>query len=46
MPSNAYGAKAQLTPDADTLDLLGGHCKQCIQEIVVLLLYYDRAVDN
>jgi hypothetical protein len=42
----AYGAKAQLTPEADTSDLLDDHCKHCIQEIFGLLLYYARAVDN
>ncbi len=42
----AYGAKAQLTPEADTSDLYGDHCKRRVQEIVGLLLYYARAVDN
>jgi hypothetical protein len=42
----AYGAKAQLTPEADTSDLLDNHHKCRIQEIVGLLLYYPRAVDN
>ncbi len=42
----AYGAKAQLTPDADTSELLDKHRKHCIQEIVGLLLYYTWAVDN
>ncbi len=42
----AYGAKAQLTPEADTSDLLNNHCKRCIQEIIGSLLYYARAVDN
>jgi hypothetical protein len=42
----AYGAKAQLTPDADTSKLLDEHRKRRIQEIVGLLLYYMRAVDN
>ncbi len=27
----AYGAKAQLTPDANTSELLDEHCKCCIQ---------------
>ncbi len=42
----AYGAKAQLTPEADTSDLLDDHRKHRIQEIVGLLLYYAQAVDN
>jgi hypothetical protein len=42
----AYGAKAQLTPEANTSDLLYNHRKCRIQEIVDLLLYYARAVDN
>jgi hypothetical protein len=42
----SYGTKAQLTPDADTSELLNKHRKRCIQEIVGLLLYYARAVDN
>ncbi len=42
----AYGAKAQLTSEADTSDLLDDHRKLCIQEIVSLLLYYARAMDN
>jgi hypothetical protein len=42
----AYGAKAQLTPEADTSDLLDNHRKRCVQEIVGLLLYYAQAVDN
>jgi hypothetical protein len=36
----AYGAKAQLTPEANTSDLLDNHRKRRIQEIVGLLLYY------
>ncbi len=36
----AYSAKAQLTPEANTSDLLNNHCKHRIQEIVGLLLYY------
>ncbi len=44
--SISYGAKAQLTPDANTSELLDEHRKRCIQEIVGLLLYYVRAVDN
>jgi hypothetical protein len=39
-------AKAQLTPDADTSELLDKHRKCCIQEIVGLLLYYAWAVNN
>jgi hypothetical protein len=35
----AYSAKSQLTPTAD-------NCKRHIQEIIGLLLYYARAVDN
>jgi hypothetical protein len=42
----AYGAKAQLTPDTNTSELLNKHRKSRIQEIVDLLLYYARAVDN
>ncbi len=42
----AYGAKAQLTPEADTTELLGDHHKRRVQEIVGSLLYYARAVDN
>jgi hypothetical protein len=41
-----YGAKAQLTPDADTSELLHEHRKRRIQEIVGLLLYYTQAVNN
>jgi hypothetical protein len=42
----SYSAKAQLTPDADTSELLKEHRKCRIQEIVRLLLYYAGAVDN
>jgi hypothetical protein len=42
----AYGAKAQLTPEVDTLDLLDDHHKRRIQEIIGLLLYYPLRVDN
>ncbi len=42
----SYGAKAQVTPDADTSELLDKHRKCHIQEIVGSLLYYARAVDN
>jgi hypothetical protein len=42
----SYGAKAQLTPEADTSERLDKHHKRCIQEIVGSLLYYARAVDN
>jgi hypothetical protein len=41
-----YGAKAQLTPEADASELLDEHRKRRIQEIVGLLLYYAQAVDN
>jgi hypothetical protein len=41
-----YGAKAQLTPDAITSELLDKHRKRRIQEIVGLLLYYAWAVNN
>ncbi len=44
--SIAYGAKAQLTPEADTTELLDDHCKRQVQEIIGSLLYYARAVDN
>jgi hypothetical protein len=36
----AYGAKAQLTPMANTSEQLDLHQKRRIQEIVGLLLYY------
>jgi hypothetical protein len=42
----AYGAKAQLTLTANTSEQLNVHCKRRIQEIVGLLLYYPRAVNN
>jgi hypothetical protein len=42
----AYGAKAQLTLDANTSELLDKHCKHCIQENVGLLLYYAWAVES
>ncbi len=42
----SYGAKAQLTPEADTSELLDKHRKHRIQEIVGLLPYYAQAVDN
>jgi hypothetical protein len=42
----AYDAKAHLTLDADTSELLDEHCKRHIQEIVGSLLYYVWAVDN
>ncbi len=42
----AYSAKAQLTPEVDTSDLLDNHHKRRIQEIVGSLLYYAQAVDN
>ena len=35
----AYGAKAQLTPEANTSEHLNDHCKHCIHVIVGLLLY-------
>jgi hypothetical protein len=41
-----YGAKTQLTPEANTSELLDEPRKRRIQEIVGLLLYYARAVDN
>ncbi len=41
-----YGAKAHLTPEADTSDLLDDHRKCCIQEINDLVLFYAQAVDN
>jgi len=41
-----YGAKAQLTPEAASSELLDEHRKRRIQEIVDSLLYYARAVDN
>jgi hypothetical protein len=42
----AYDTKANLTLDADTSELLNKHCKRRIQEVVSLLLYYVRAVNN
>ncbi len=42
----SYGAKAQLTPEADTSELLDEHRKRRIQEIVGSLLYYARVVNN
>jgi hypothetical protein len=42
----AYGAKAQLTPEADTTELLNDHHKRQVQEILGSLLYYARAGDN
>ncbi len=42
----SYGAKAQLTPEADSSEPLDEHRKRRIQEIVGLLLSYARAVDN
>jgi hypothetical protein len=42
----AYGAKAHLTPDANTSELLNKHHKRHIQEIVGLLLYYTWAANN
>jgi hypothetical protein len=42
----AYGAKVQLTPDANTSELLNKHRKCRIYKIVSLLLYYARAVNN
>jgi hypothetical protein len=42
----AYGAKAQLTPDANTSELLDKHHEHRIQEIVGLLLYYAWTVNN
>jgi hypothetical protein len=41
-----YSAKAQLTPDADTSELLDEHHKLCIQEIVRMLFYYTWVVNN
>ncbi len=43
---NAYGVKAQLTPEMNTSKLLDDNRKQCIQEIIGSLLYYSHAVDN
>jgi hypothetical protein len=42
----SYGAKAQLTPDADMSELLNEHRKSRIQEIFGSLLYYARAVND
>ena len=36
----AYGAKAQMMPEADTTELLDNHRKRRVQEIVGSLLYY------
>ncbi len=45
-PPIAYSAKALLTPEADTSDLLNNNQKCRVQEIIGLLLYYTQAVDN
>ena len=45
-PPISYGAKAQLTPEVDSSELLDEHHKRRIQEIVGSLLYYARAIDN
>jgi hypothetical protein len=43
----SYGAKTQLTPEADTFsEIIDDARKHRIQEIVGALLYYARAVDN
>jgi hypothetical protein len=42
----AYGAKAQLRPEAGMTELLNDHRKRRVQEIVGSLLYYAQAVDN
>jgi len=42
----SYGAKGQLSPEADASELLDEHRNRRIQEIVGSLLYYARAVDN
>ena len=42
----SYGAKSQLTPKADMLELLDAPRKLQVQEIIGSLLYYARAVDN
>jgi hypothetical protein len=42
----AYDPKAQLTPVPDTSELLNANHKCRIQEIVGVLLYYLRAVNN
>jgi hypothetical protein len=42
----AYGAKAQMTLEADTTELLDNHRKRCVQEIFGSLLYYTRAMNN
>jgi len=42
----SYGAKAQLTPEADSSKPLDEHRKRRIQEIVGSLLYYAQAVDS
>jgi hypothetical protein len=41
-----YGAKAQLSPIADTSEQLDLHQKDHIQKIVGLLLYYAQVVNN
>ncbi len=41
-----YGAKAQLTPEADRSELLNDHRKHQVQEIIGSLLYYAQAVNN
>ncbi len=42
----SYCTKSQLTPDQDTSVLLDDSHKHCIQNIVGVLLYYPRVVDN
>jgi hypothetical protein len=42
----SYGAKTQLTTNADTSELLNKHSKCRIQEIVGSLLYFAQAFDN
>ena len=41
-----YGAKAQLTSEADTTELLNDHRKRKVQENVGSLLYYAQVVGN
>ncbi len=41
-----YGSKSHITPDPNPSELLNASRKHCIQEIVGLLIYYARAVNN
>ncbi len=40
-----YGTKIQYCPDPDTTTLLHAANRQCVQEVIGVLLYYACAVD-